>query len=84
VVVSARRVDAAAAVDALDHRDVWNGRYIVASGNLLADFRANAAAEAQGRVQTARLYNMTDDPGVRNMLKFNPTRASMPQVASDS
>ena len=23
----------------------WNGRYIVASGNLLADFRANAAAE---------------------------------------
>ena len=41
----------------------WNGRYIVASGNLLADFRANAAAEAQGRLQTARLYNMTDDNG---------------------
>lgn len=40
----------------------WNGRYVVASGNLLADFRANAAAEAQGRLQTARLYNMTDDP----------------------
>jgi hypothetical protein len=39
----------------------WNGRFIVASGNLLADFRANAAAEAQGRLQTARLYNMTDD-----------------------
>ena len=36
---------------------------IVASGNLLADLRANAAAEAQGRVQAAaRLYNMTDDP----------------------
>jgi Mn-containing catalase len=32
-----------------------NGRFIVASGNLLADFRANAAAEAQCRVQTARL-----------------------------
>jgi Mn-containing catalase len=39
-----------------------NGRYIVASGNLSADFRANAAAETQGRVQAARLYNMTDDP----------------------
>jgi len=26
-----------------------------------ADFRANAAAETQGRVQAARLYNMTDD-----------------------
>ncbi|RRQ26595.1 catalase [Rhodococcus sp. Eu-32] len=52
----------------------WNGRYIVASGNLLADFRANVAAEAQGRVQTARLYNMTDDPGVKAMLKFNLAR----------
>ena len=46
----------------------WNGAYIVASGNLLADFRANVAAEAQGRLQTARLYNMTDDPGVKEML----------------
>jgi manganese catalase len=41
--------------------DPWSGRYIVASGNLLADFRANTAAEAQGRLQTARLYHMTDD-----------------------
>ncbi|MBT2274443.1 manganese catalase family protein [Rhodococcus qingshengii] len=52
----------------------WNGRYIVASGNLLADFYANVTAEAQGRVQTARLYNMTDDPGVKAMLKFNLAR----------
>jgi len=57
----------------------WNGRYIVASGNLLADFRANVAAEAQGRVQTARLYNMTDDPGVKNMLKFNLARDTLHQ-----
>ena len=57
----------------------WNGRYIVASGNLLANFRANAAAEAQGRVQAARLYNMTDDPGVRNMLKFNLARDTLHQ-----
>jgi Mn-containing catalase len=52
----------------------WNGKYIVASGNLLADFYANVAAEAQGRIQTARLYNMTDDPGVKDMLKFNLAR----------
>ncbi|MGK3209119.1 manganese catalase family protein [Amycolatopsis sp. MEPSY49] len=57
----------------------WNGRYIVASGNLLADFRANAAAEAQGRLQTARLYNMTDDPGVKAMLKFNLARDTVHQ-----
>jgi Mn-containing catalase len=57
----------------------WNGKFIVASGNLLADFRANAAAEAQGRLQTARLYNMTDDPGVRDMLKFNLARDTLHQ-----
>jgi Mn-containing catalase len=57
----------------------WNGRYIVASGNLLADFRANAAAEAHGRLQTARLYNMTDDPGVKAMLQFNLARDTVHQ-----
>lgn len=51
----------------------------MASGNLLADFRANAAAEAQGRLQTARLYNMTDDRGVKNMLKFNLARDTLHQ-----
>jgi Mn-containing catalase len=54
-----------------------NGRCIIASGNLLADFRANAAAEARGRVQTARLCNMTDDPGVKNMLKFSLARDTL-------
>jgi Mn-containing catalase len=57
----------------------WNGAFIVASGNLLADFRANAAAEAQGRLQTARLYNMTDDLGVRAMLQFNLARDTVHQ-----
>jgi Mn-containing catalase len=57
----------------------WNGGYIVASGNLLADFRANAAAEAQGRLQTARLYNMTNDPGVKAMLQFNLARDTVHQ-----
>jgi Mn-containing catalase len=52
----------------------WQGAYIVASGNLLADFRSNVHAEAQGRLQTSRLYNMTDDPGVRAMLQFNLAR----------
>lgn len=57
----------------------WNGRYVIASGNLLADFRANLTAEAQGRLQTARLYHMTDDPGVKDMLKFNLARDTMHQ-----
>jgi len=57
----------------------WNAGYIVASGNLLADFRANVAAEAHGRLQTARLYNMTDDPGVKAMLQFNLARDTVHQ-----
>ncbi|MBO4236168.1 MULTISPECIES: manganese catalase family protein [Pseudonocardia] len=57
----------------------WSGAYMVASGNLLADFRTNVAAESQGRLQTARIYNMTDDPGVKEMLKFNLARDTVHQ-----
>lgn len=52
----------------------WNGKYIVASGNLMADFYANATAEMQGRLQVARIYHMTEDHGVRDMLRFNLAR----------
>jgi len=57
----------------------WQGSYITASGNLLADFHANANAEMQGRVQVARLYHMTDDHGVRDMLSFLLARDTMHQ-----
>lgn len=57
----------------------WSGSYITASGNLLADFTANANAEMQGRVQVARLYHMTDDHGVRDMLSFLLARDTMHQ-----
>src|SRR5690606_13844144 len=57
----------------------WSGSYITASGNLLADFHANANAEMQGRVQVARLYHMTDDHGVRDLLSFLLARDTMHQ-----
>ncbi|MGI3781036.1 MAG: manganese catalase family protein [Janthinobacterium lividum] len=57
----------------------WNAGYIVASGNLLTDFRSNAAAEGQSRLQTSRIYNMTDDPGVRATLNFNLARDTFHQ-----
>ncbi|WP_119678239.1 manganese catalase family protein [Indioceanicola profundi] len=57
----------------------WNGRYVVASGNLLADFRYNVTAESQGRLQVSRLYALTDDPGVRDMLSFLLARDTMHQ-----
>ncbi|WAP52143.1 manganese catalase family protein [Arthrobacter sp. ATA002] len=57
----------------------WQGSYITASGNLLADFTANANAEMQGRLQVARLYHMTDDHGVRDLLSFLLARDTMHQ-----
>jgi Mn-containing catalase len=57
----------------------WQGSFITASGNLLADFTANANAEMQGRVAAARLYHMTDDHGVRDLLSFLIARDTMHQ-----
>lgn len=57
----------------------WTADYIIASGNLLADFRANLTAESQGRLQVARLYNETTDPGVRDMLAWLLARDTMHQ-----
>jgi Mn-containing catalase len=57
----------------------WQGSYLTGSGNLLADFQANANAEMQGRVQAARLYHMTDDHGVRDLLSFLIARDTMHQ-----
>jgi Mn-containing catalase len=57
----------------------WTAGYMAASGNLLADFRFNVTAESQGRLQVARLYNLTTDTGVREMLSFLLARDTMHQ-----
>lgn len=57
----------------------WSAGYVAASGNLLADFRSNLHAESQGRLQVCRLYEMTDDAGVRDMLSFLIARDTMHQ-----
>lgn len=57
----------------------WTAGYMTASGNLLADFRFNLTAESQGRLQVARLYNLTSDTGVRDMLSFLIARDTMQQ-----
>lgn len=57
----------------------WSGAYIAASGNLVADFRYNFMAESQGNLQVGRLYNMTEDTGIRDMLSFNLARDIMHQ-----
>ncbi|KAD4059973.1 manganese catalase family protein [Arthrobacter yangruifuii] len=57
----------------------WTGGYVTASGNLLADFTSNANIEMQGRLAVARLYHMTDDHGVRDLLAFLLARDTMHQ-----
>jgi Mn-containing catalase len=59
--------------------NLWNAGFMTASGNLLADFRFNVTAESQGRLQVCRLYNMTEDAGVRDMLSFLIARDTMHQ-----
>ena len=48
----------------------WNGSYVTAGGNPAADMYADAIYEMQGRLQTARVYELTDDPGIRDTLSF--------------
>jgi Mn-containing catalase len=57
----------------------WNGRFIIASGNLLADFRSNLHAESQGRLQAVRMYEMSDDANVKDTLSFMIARDTMHQ-----
>lgn len=57
----------------------FNGAHVYASGNIAADMYANVTAEATGRVLACRLYEMTDDPGMKDMLAFLIARDTMHQ-----
>lgn len=57
----------------------FNASHVYASGNLAADMYANVAAESTGRVLACRLYEMTDDPGMRDMWSFLIARDTMHQ-----
>lgn len=57
----------------------FNGSWVVSSGNLAADMHANVMAESTGRVLATRLYEMTDDSGMKDMLSFLIARDTMHQ-----
>lgn len=57
----------------------FNASHVYASGNIVGDMFANVAAEATGRTLAVRLHNMTDDPGMKDMLGFLIARDSMHQ-----
>ncbi len=57
----------------------FNMSHIYASGNLAGDMYCNVAAEATGRTLACRLYEATDDAGMKEMLAFNIARDTMHQ-----
>ena len=57
----------------------FNASHVYASGNIAADMLANVTAESSGRVLACRLYEMTDDAGMRDMLSFLIARDTMHQ-----
>jgi Mn-containing catalase len=52
----------------------WTAAYIDTIGEPTADLRSNIAAEARAKVVYERLIGLTDDPGVRDALRFLMTR----------
>lgn len=57
----------------------FNAACIDVGGNLIANMRANVAAEAIGRTLACRLLEMTDDPGMKDLLRFLIARDTMHQ-----
>lgn len=53
--------------------------HVYASGNAAADMISNVAAEATGRVLATRLYNLTEDKGMKDFLSFLIARDTMHQ-----
>lgn len=48
----------------------WNASYINSNGDLWTDLRSNVAAEMRAKLVYERLLQQTDDPGVRDMIRF--------------
>ena len=57
----------------------FNMGHIYASGNIAADMYCNVAAESTGRVLAVRLFNATDDDGMKKMLHYMIARDTMHQ-----
>jgi Mn-containing catalase len=57
----------------------FNCSHVYASGNIAADMLANVTAESTGRMLAVQLYRMTDDPGMKDMLKYLIARDTMHQ-----
>lgn len=52
----------------------WSGSYVNANGDLSVDLRSDMAAEARAKIVYEYLMKFTDDPSVKETLKFLMTR----------
>jgi len=52
----------------------WSGTYVNANGDLTVDLRSNMAAESRAKIVYEYLMKFTDDPYVKETLKFLMTR----------
>ena len=52
----------------------WTAAYVDSIGEPTADLRSNIAAEARAKLVYERLINVTDDPGIKDALRFLMTR----------
>jgi Mn-containing catalase len=52
----------------------WTGAFINANGDLTVDLRSNIGAETRAKIVYERLIKFTDDPEVRDTLRFLMTR----------
>ena len=57
----------------------FNGSWIVSTGNMAADMYANVMAESSGRLLVSRLWEATEDKGMKDMLSFLLARDTMHQ-----
>ena len=52
----------------------WQGYYVTANGDLTVDLRSNIAAESRAKIVYEYLLQFTDDPDVKNTIRFLMTR----------
>ena len=52
----------------------WTAAYIDSIGDPTCDLRSNIAAESRAKIVYERLINVTDDPGIKDALRFLMTR----------
>ncbi len=59
----------------------WTAAYVDSIGDPTCDLRSNIAAEARAKIVYERLINVTDDPGIKDALRFLMTREVAHQKA---